>query len=123
MGERDRRQVVRLQTKLVTFVKRLATGKVKRVLTKDIGGIGICIVSDERYEPETVLEVELKLPDNTQPITFKGVVVWSRVVEEPKQSYKPLVAEAGIKFTEIDAKQRALIMQYAVLNAMPRGEA
>jgi len=119
MDKSDRRQFVRLKTKLVTFVKRPDTGKVKRVLTKDIGGIGICVVSDERDEPDTPLEVELKLPDSEQPITFKGLVVWSRVVEEPKQSYKPLVVETGIKFAEINPKQRALIMQYAVLNAMP----
>ena len=117
--ERERREFIRLRTKLMTFVKEPKTGRVQRVLTKDIGGIGVCLVTQDVMEPGMTLEVELRLPDFDAPVTFTGAVVWSQRITEPGTG-KPLI-ETGVTFVQIDPKPRAIIMQYAALNAVPPG--
>ena len=119
MGDQERRQFIRLRSRLVTFIKHVDTGKVERVLTKDIGGVGVCFISHKALPPGTPLEVEIKLPDFERPITFTASVVWSRVTEPAKKSYQFPTVEIGVTFAVIGQKQRSLIMQYAALNALP----
>ena len=117
--QEDQRKFPRANMRLMAFIKFLETGKVRRVLTKDISGVGVCFVSNELLEPGTSLEMEVKLPDYDNPITFTAAVVWSRVTEPPAKSYQQPVVETGLKFVAINPKQRSLIVQYAALNAMP----
>ena len=118
MGEEQRR-FIRVPSRLNAIFKVVKTGKVRRALTKDISAGGVCFITEELLEPGTALEVELKLPDREAPITFLGEVAWSRPIGPPPKSYQNPTSEAGIKFVSIDPKDRALIMQYAKLNAPP----
>ena len=118
--QQERRKFTRLRSRLTTTFKVLATGKILRALTRDIGGIGVCLLTEDPIEPGTPLEVEIKLPDVPAPITFAGEVVWSKPVASSTQSYiGELTAETGVKFVDIDPKARLLILQYAALNALP----
>jgi hypothetical protein len=119
--EQEQRQVIRLGVRLLTWVKFLSTGKVHRALTRDIGSGGLCLVMEGVIEPGTKLELEIKLPDREAPITATAEVVWSRSIGEPAKSYQGQTAEIGVKFVNIDSKDRSLIMQYARLNALPPG--
>ena len=118
MGEEQRR-FIRVTNRLPSMFKIITTGKVRRALTKDISAGGVCFITEELLEPGTALEVELKLPDREAPIIFLGEVTWSRPIGPPPKSYQNPNSEAGIKFVSIDPKDRALIMQYAKLNAPP----
>ena len=82
MGQ-ERRRCVRSPTKLMAFVKNPATGKVKRWLTKDVSGFGLCLIADEVLERSTRLEVELKLPDSPLPLVMRAEVTWMMTVEAP----------------------------------------
>ena len=68
-------------------------------------------------EQGILLEVELRLPDRDQPIRFQGVVVWSRlrIDEAPERT----TAEADIQFASIDPQDRAALVQYAKVHALP----
>ena len=118
MGEEHRR-FIRVTNRLPSTFKIITTGKVRRALTKDVSAGGISFITEELLEPGTALEVELKLPDREAPIIFLGEVAWSRPVGPPPKSYQNPTAETGIKFVSIDPKERALITQYAKLNAPP----
>ena len=117
----DRRRSVRVTERLVVFLKHPATGKVHRGLTNNISSIGVCVVTEQFFNPGAPLEVEIKLPDREAPVTFTGVVVWSRVAEEAQKVYEGPTVELGIKFVQIDPRDLALIQQHAAMNAPPPG--
>lgn len=114
--------MIRLRTKLTTVFKIVKTGKVRRGLTKNISGVGICLVADEPIEPGEPLDVELQLPDRVAPVTFSAAVVWSRPTGGPRKSYETPTIEIGVRFVTIDSKDAVLLGQYAALNALPPEE-
>ena len=115
MGQ-ERRQFIRVHARLTTLIKPLKTAKVRRALTKDISGIGVCLVTEELCELGTPLEVEMRLPDYDAPVKFLGQVMWSKPIGEPRKGQPP-TAEIGLRVVSIDPKDRSLLMQYAKLNA------
>jgi len=117
----ERRRWVRVRARLLTFVKSLKTGQVQRTLTKDISGGGVCILSEESFQQGEELEVQIKLPDREQPLAFKAGVSWVRLLKAASKSYKDSTFEIGMQFTAIDPKVHALMMQYAMMNALPPG--
>ena len=117
--QEERRRVIRVNMKLITFIKVLETGKVQRSLTKDLSGVGLRLVTEQPLSPGTPLEVEMKLPDREGPLTFTAEVVWSKPISEQRKSYEAPTAETGVKFVNVDPKILALIKQYAALNAPP----
>ena len=117
--DQERRRSMRIPIRLMVVFRNLNSGKVQRTLTKDIGGDGMCLITEGALEPGTKLEVEIKLPDRDLPTTAVTEVMWSRSVVEPRKSYELPTAETGMKFVRIDQKDVALIMQYAMLNALP----
>ena len=118
MGQ-ERRQFIRVNMRLVTFMKVLETGKVRRTLTKDISGTGLCLVTEDVLKPETQLEIEMKLPDFASAMTFTAQVVWSKAIPGTYKSYEFPGAETGVRVVKIDPKHAALIRQYAAVNAPP----
>ncbi len=115
----EHRHFIRLDIRALTFYKVLKTGIVRRTLTKDVSGGGLCFKTDAALEMGTALEVEVKLPDREQPIQFAAEVVWSRPVERTSSSSLNTAAETGVRIVRIDPKEQALLMQYASLNAPP----
>lgn len=112
----ERRQYVRVVSRLIAFVKVRQTGKVLRGLTRDLSAVGLCVTLEGWLGARTPLEVELQLPDRSQPVRFTAEVVWCRRAEGKRLSTP---ADVGIKFVVIDPKDRAAIMHYAMLNALP----
>ena len=117
--DQERRQFIRLNTRLTVIFKNLKTGKVRRALTKDLSGAGMGLITEEILAPGTPLEMEIKLPDREAPITFQAEVVWSKPVGGPRKSYENPTAETGVKFVQVDPHDQKLLMLYARLNAPP----
>ena len=118
-GGLERRKFIRVNTRLTAIFKNLKTGKVRRALTKDVSGLGLCLVTEEILEPGTLLGVEIKLPDREAPITFTAEVVWSRPIMLSRKSYENPTGETGIRFLGIDPKDQKLLRAYATINAPP----
>lgn len=112
----ERRHAGRTPARIMTFMKFPKTGKVQRVLTKDISAVGLRIVTEGVLESGTTLEVEMTLPDGSPPIGFTVEVVWSQAIQEPRKSYEIPTAETGVKFVTIDPKQLSLIRQFVAFN-------
>ena len=115
----ERRKFIRVNSRLTAIFKNMKTGKVRRALTKDVSGLGLCLVTEEILEPGTLLGVEIKLPDRESRITFTAEVVWSRPVAASRRSYENPTAETGIRFLGIDPKDQKLLRAYATINAPP----
>jgi hypothetical protein len=115
----ERREYIRVREKLVTFVKQTATGKVHRALTRDISGVGICLITNEPLEAGAPLEFELKLPEFDRAVPFTGHVAWSKVMNEAGAGFKEPMREIGIRFVNIAPKDLTLIRQHAAMNAVP----
>ena len=117
--EGEQRQFIRVKERLLTLMTFLATGKVERALTRDIGAVGVCVMTERVVEPGTQLAVELQLPDRDTPITFLAEVRWSRLLSEPPETGTSMGAETGLRFVRVDAKDRSMMMQHAALHALP----
>lgn len=115
----EQRQFIRVKERLLTLITFLTTGKVERALTRDIGAVGVCIMTERVVEPGTQLAVELRLPDRETPITFLAEVRWSRPLSEPREAGTSMAAETGLQFVRVDAKDRSMMMQHAALHALP----
>ena len=117
----ERRQFIRVRTRLTTFVTLMSNGKVQRALTRDIGGGGVCLLAETALSLGTEVKLEIQLPDREAPIASRAVVLWSRTVApaaDASEGDQPTL-ETGMSFLEIDPKERALLTQYARLNAVP----
>ena len=68
----ERRKQSRSPIRLTVIAKNNRTGKVCRWLTKNISGAGLCLVVDELVERGSLFEIELKLPDFSQPFVLTG---------------------------------------------------
>ena len=115
----ERRRTIRLDARLTTLFTIVETGRVRRALTQNVGGLGLAFTGEELFPPGTRLDVELQLPDRATPLAFGAEVIWSQPTGEPHKSYEDPVVRTGTKFLDVDAKQMALIRQYVALNAPP----
>ena len=118
MGE-ERRRGIRTPAQLVALVRHMATGKVRRWLTKNLSGVGVCLVADEALERGTRLEVELTLPDYATPLTMMGEVVWLMTVQAAHKSYEMPKVELGVRFVDPPRKTESLLNAYARMTALP----
>lgn len=115
----ERRQFSRLGVRLTTIVTILSTGKVRRALTKNIGGAGLRLVVEESVQIGDKLGLEIHLPDRGTPIACKGTITWTQPSSAPRKSYQPQLLEIGVAFTDLPPKDRATITRYTALNALP----
>lgn len=116
----DRRQFIRIRVRLTTFLKLPKTGKVQRALTRDLGTHGLCLITEERFDVGTPLELEIKLPDRQAPIVCTARVVRSNPLgPQDKDDHPSMTAETGVDFVTIDPKDAVALTQFAKLNALP----
>ena len=112
----ERRRHSRLKTQLLTSYKDAGSGKARRVLTKNIGAGGLCLLTEEYLTPGTHLDLELQLSDRKEAIQCQVVVIWSQPLATGRELYQN---EVGVEFVQIDAKERTLLTQYAKIYAWP----
>lgn len=115
----EQRQFIRVKERLLTFLTFLTSGTVERALTRDIGAVGVCLITETVLEPGTQLSVELHLPDRQTPISFMAEVRWSRPRGDAQDADPSMAAETGLQFVRVDPKDRSTMMQHAALHALP----
>ena len=114
MSSDERRKAGRTAARLTVLLNNQESGRVLRVLTKNLSTRGICVVMDKRLSTGTQLMVDLKLPDREAPLTVHGDVIWSRPTGGPRKSYEQPEMETGIRFLNLTMKELAAIKQAAV---------
>ena len=112
----ERRQFVRLDTRLAVTYRVLPKAPTVSATTKDISGGGLCVLLDEPLKIGTAVQIEIALPDRKRPIAFTGEVVWCeqyRVIGKSQQ-YQSVMA--GVKFVKIRPTDQQAIMQHVILS-------
>jgi c-di-GMP-binding flagellar brake protein YcgR len=84
--------------------------KEEKSVSENLSIGGICIKVNEEIKKNTILALEVYLPEDNNPITAEGIVVWSNLVSELKD--KELQWEIGIEFLEIKESDRKKLGQY-----------
>ncbi len=77
---------------------------------KNIGAAGLHFTSDKELKPGTILDLEILLPKETDPVRIKGEVVWSAVFESDGK------IDTGVKFLTIDKNHVLLLVKYVCGN-------
>ncbi len=115
----ERREFLRLRVRLTTIVKIVKTGRAHRALTNDISGGGICFRTDEDLQVGEMLDIDVQLPDRRQPVNFTAEICWCHSTTAMQRGGEEALFEVGVHFVTIDPKERALMVQFATMNAIP----
>lgn len=109
----ERRKFPRIEMEIIVRYKILSTPeKELDAETKNISGGGVCLVTRERLELETVVAMEIKFPQVNKPILTTSRVVWC---SESKLGPSPaghMRFDNGIEFTQISEADRQQIIKY-----------
>lgn len=119
----ERRQFVRLDTRIEVSCDAVPSGKATRMMTKNIGGGGICFFGDEVLPPNSTIKITMRLPDIETPISFTAEVVWSEAYEVISRSERRRSVEIGARFIEISPGDHKALMQYVILGYHPASPA
>lgn len=118
----ERRKYVRLDTRLKITYTILQRGGEKTLSseTKDIGGGGIRLFLSEPLPTDTLLKLDIQLPEEPKPISCLGKIVWTDefIVLQGRRRQTDRY-EAGVSFTQIDSRDRDRIIQYVILGYAP----
>ena len=115
----ERRQFVRLDTRLPTEYRILPSSEAQHSVIKEISGGGVCVFVSAPLRLGTQLQVTIALPDSTREVTFTGEVVWcesSEIIGKAQQHRSVL---AGVKFVSIAPEDQREIMRYVILSLQP----
>jgi c-di-GMP-binding flagellar brake protein YcgR len=91
-----------------------------QALTKNIGGMGLCLLLDAQLPVGSFLKLTLDIPGASKPIETGAKVVWIDKAEKTPDGFKADF-EAGLKFTSLSSKSRASIVEF-VFESLKRRE-
>jgi len=116
----DKRQFVRLGMQLKMAYKVVGSLRQGASTTQDFSPTGVRFLSEHFLKPGTQIEVELRLPDRKESVSFVGEVVWSDTKTDASgQAGK---TEIGLRFVEIAQKDQDLLSHYGKLFGPPASE-
>lgn len=109
---RERRRYKRFDTELDVKYRLLKSlNSHSSTNGKNISKGGIAILTYEIFPKETILEIEISMPDSNSPINIKGKVAWceekGQLDSDGKRSFL-----AGIEFIDIKDEQQAKLSDY-----------
>ena len=115
----ERRKFVRLDTRLEIGYTVLPGSTAQAVVSKDVGGGGMCFFANQPLAPGTPLQMSMKLPGREQPVHFTAEVVWSEPYEVIGKTHREQAVEVGIKFLEIAPQDQDAVLQHVILTFKP----
>lgn len=74
-------------------------------LSKDLSREGIKVNTDRALQTGTLVDLEIRLPDDTRPVKTTGKVMWSKPAEGGYES--------GLSFLLIDPVDKFRVLDYA----------
>lgn len=111
----ERRKYVRSDGLILVNYKIPALQMEGKSSAFDINALGVRLTVNKELATATLVEMELYLPGDSQPILAKGEVVWAQKYKEkaetqiePQKGYY----YTGIKFTVISENNRTRIIDY-----------
>lgn len=115
----ERREFVRLDTRLEATYTVLPSGTAQKLVSKNISGGGICFFADRTMPPGLRLQVAMPLPGRNKPVNFTAEVVWSEAYEMIGRTQRQRSIEVGVRIVEIAPDDQQAIMQHVILSMKP----
>lgn len=101
---KDRRKTLRLNTELDVLYEVVSgnTAQKQLSMSRNISLGGINLALNEKLLPETILDLQLNIPNSTRSVFVQGKIVWVKEISKRfiKQKEQRLFA-TGIKFTRM----------------------
>ncbi len=79
--------------------------------TWDVSRTGAALILEERLDFGALLRLELRLAENTAPLTIEGKVVWVRQLPLEKKAPEKRLFLTGIQFKHLDPKTETLLQK------------
>lgn len=114
-NEKDRRRCRRFETMLDVKYKLLKSSKSNSAFSsKNISEVGIGILTYEIIPKNALLEMDIAVPTQKEPLIIKGKVAWCEGCEGIRRFDKEgkRVFLIGVEFFETDKNQRAKLIEY-----------
>lgn len=103
---KEKRQYVRLDVLAeVEYKIKDSANMSQTVVLKEISFVGIRMLTSDTLAPETVLELNLKIPQTQHVLHAEGRVVWQRKITK-------YLIDTGIKFTRISNEDKERLSEY-----------
>lgn len=118
---KERRRVERFEAMLDIRYRLLKPTKLKLATrSKDISEDGICILAHEILPKDSTVELEVLIPNSKEPLRAKGEVAWCEKSEQIDETGKRAFL-TGIRFLEIENKDKANLVDYINAHLAPKG--
>jgi len=105
----ERRKFVRLDAAVkIRYKVLMPTENIGNSNSRDLSAGGVKVEVTESIKPNTVLWMEIALPNEADPLQAKGEVVW----QEKISTTENIRYEMGIKFLEMDLNDRNRLSKY-----------
>ncbi|MDP3786958.1 MAG: PilZ domain-containing protein [Candidatus Omnitrophota bacterium] len=124
-NEKNRRRCQRFETTLDVKYKLLKSSKSNPAFSsKDISEVGIGILTYEIIPKDALLEMDIAIPTQKEPLRIKGKVAWCEGCEGAKRLDKEgkRVFMIGVEFFETDKDQRAKLIEYINTHLVSKNE-
>ena len=108
----EKRKYVRLDASIKVSYRILKGPEVRHeALSRNIGGGGIRFPVEERLKKDSLLELEIDLPNGAGPIEALGQVVWREELLTKGEGKKEHF-DVGMKFVRINPSDRERLLKY-----------
>jgi len=81
----------------------------KKSLAKNIGAGGLCVIAYKKLEIDSVLSLEVHLPDGGDPLRMKGRLIWIRQFSGQDKLVR---YDAGIEFLNTEQQDLQRLSRY-----------
>lgn len=113
----ERRKFVRINQKLTVTYKLVDTPYDYTESTKDISEQGLCIRTHRVIDINSMIEIELELQGDDEPIMCLGLVLWSRLASVSDAEIDQPAAETGVRIVSINPKDQLRLSKYTQSNS------
>lgn len=108
---REKRRFIRFDTSLKVSYTLQKKPKIEKIgTTRDVSAGGMQLLTEERLEPGSRLELKFFIPEALNPAHLNGVVLWSISGESGDPPYS-----AGIEFGEIEEDNKNTFLKFLCL--------
>jgi len=106
---REKRRFIRFSIALkVAYIAQKDPKTEKLGTTKDVSAQGMQLLTSDKLEPGDKLDLKIFVPEALNPAHMKGIVVWSRELDSPKNHFY----SAGIDFGKIEEDNKNTFLKF-----------
>ena len=116
---RERRQFVRLTTRVPVDCTVLPSGTAQRIVSKDLSGGGARLSTEHRLPSGASLQLAIHLPGRESPVNATAEVMWSEESQVTSRRERQRRVETGVRCVEITPDDQAALTQFISASLRP----